>query len=144
MTREVFREDRPINEDVPVMERERSFGELLSRLAGNSAALVRDEIELAKQEMSEKVASLRSGFTILVVGAILAFLALMTLCAAAVIGLASFMGAGLAALIVGAALAVIGGAIAFIGLRQIKNTNMKPDKTIRTLKEDKEWLEEMT
>jgi hypothetical protein len=68
----------------------------------------------------------------------------MTLCAAAVIGLAKFMDAGLAALIVGVALAVIGGAIAFIGFRQIKNTTLKPDKTIRTLKEDKEWLKEMT
>ena len=38
-----------------------SFGELLGQLANNSAALVRDEIELARQEMSEKVTVLRSG-----------------------------------------------------------------------------------
>lgn len=144
MTQDVIREDRPIIEDARAMERERSFGELLSQLATNSAALVRDEIELAKQELREKAGSLRSGIITVAIGAVLALLALMTLCAAAVIGLAKIMDAGLAALMVGVALAVIGGAIAFIGFRQIKNTTLKPDQTIRTLKEDKEWLKEMT
>lgn len=41
------------------IERE-SFGDLLSRLATASAGLVRDELELAKQEFREKAKSLRA------------------------------------------------------------------------------------
>ena len=48
-----------------------SFGELLGQLANNSAALVRDEIELAKQEMSEKVGVLRSGVLVVAVGSMI-------------------------------------------------------------------------
>jgi uncharacterized membrane protein YqjE len=132
-----------INEDLSSVPRE-SFGELLGQLASHSSALVRDELELAKQEMREKLQSLSSGAITLVAGIALAQIALLSLCAATVIGLSVYMGPGIAALVVGAALILIGGGIAYLGFRQLKNTSLKPDKTIRSLKEDKEWLKEMT
>lgn len=125
------------------MQRE-SFGELLGELANNSAALVRDEIELAKQEMTEKVSGLRSGAITLAIGGLISFVALLTLTAAAVAGLAHVMDTGLAALLVGAVLAVIGGSIAFMGIGRLKRTNLKPEQTIETLEEDKEWLKRLT
>ena len=67
-----------------------SFGELLGQLANNSAALVRDEIELARQEITEKVIVLRSGITIAAIGLVIGLVAVLTLTAAAVIGLAHF------------------------------------------------------
>jgi hypothetical protein len=121
-----------------------SFGELLGDLANNSAALVRDEIELARQEMAEKGTELRSGVTTTAIGFVIAFVAALTLTAAAVIGLAQLVGAGYSALIVGGLLAVIGGITASVGLRQIKETNLKPKQTIETLEENKEWLKELT
>jgi hypothetical protein len=125
------------------MQRE-SFGELLGELANNSAALVRDEIALAKQEMTEKVGGLRSGVITLAVGGVIGFVALFTLAAAAVIGLAHVMDAGLAALLVGLVLAIVGGSIAFIGIGRLKRTDLKPGQTIETLEEDKEWLKQLT
>ncbi|MEK6322281.1 MAG: phage holin family protein [Acidobacteriota bacterium] len=121
-----------------------SFGELLSQLANNSAALVRDEIELARQEMSEKVSVLRSGILIVAVGSLIGLVAILTLTAAAVIGLAQYVGPGYAALIIGGTLALIGGITALAGLGQIKRTSLKPTQTIETLEEDKEWLKELT
>ncbi len=132
-----------LNEDVATMPRE-SFGELLAQLASQSAALVRDEIDLAKQEAREKVQSFRSGIIAVTAGAVLLLLALMSLCAAVIIGLAHYMSPGISALIIGVVLVIIGGAAAFIGFRQFKKTPIKPEKTIGTLKEDKEWLKEMT
>jgi len=90
-----------------------SFGELLGELANNSAALVRDEIELAKQEMREKVDVLRSGVVTTAIGGLIGFVALLTLTTAAVAGLAHVMDTALAALLVGVVLAAIGGGIAF-------------------------------
>ena len=126
-----------------VMQRE-SFGELLGELANNSAALVRDEIELAKQEMRENVSTLRHGVVTLAIGALLGFVALLTLTAAAVAGLAHVMDTALAALLVGGVFAVIAGSIAFTGIARLKRTNLKPRQTIETLGEDKEWLKQLS
>lgn len=125
------------------MSRE-SIGELLGQLANNSAALVRDEIALARQEMGEKINSFRSGVVTVAIGAIVGLVAILTLTAAAVIGLAHLMDAGYAALIVGGVLAIVGGIIASTGLNRLKQTSLKPEQTIETLEEDKEWLKELT
>ena len=125
------------------MQRE-SFGELLGQLVSHSASLVRDEVKLAKQEMLEELLSFKSGAITLVIGAALVWIALLTLCAAVVMGLSAFMGPGMAALVTGAGLVVIGGVIAFVGFRQLKKTTLKPEKSIRSLKEDKGWPKEMT
>jgi hypothetical protein len=121
-----------------------SFGELLGQLASNSAALVRDEIELARQEMSEKAIVLRSGIVTVAAGSLIGLVAILTLTASAVIGLAKYVGAGNSALIIGGALAIIGGVIVFVGRGRIKRTSLKPKQTIETLEEDKEWLKELT
>jgi hypothetical protein len=121
-----------------------SFGELLGELANNSAALVRDEIDLAKQEMREKVSVLRSGAVTIAIGGLLGFVALLTLTAAAVAGLAHVMDTALAALLVGVVLAAVGGSIAFMGIGRLKRTSLKPQQTIETLEEDKEWLKQLT
>ena len=97
-----------------------SFGELLGQLSTNSAALVRNEIALARQEVSEKIAGLRSGIILVAVGSVLGLIAILTLTAAAVIGLSKYVGPGNAALIVGLMLAIISATTALVGLSQIK------------------------
>src|SRR5436190_1304930 len=86
-------------------ERE-TIGELLRELAEESAGLVRGEVELAKQEMRESIAALRSGVTVLAVAALLGGMAVLVLCSAAVLALAPLLGGGLAALVVAAVLGV--------------------------------------
>ena len=124
--------------------RRESFGKLLSQLASNSAALVRDEIELARKEVSEKIIVVRSGIVILAAGSLIALVAILTLTAAAVIGLSKYVGAGNSALIIGGGLAILGSITTVIGLGRIKHTSLKPEQTIESLEEDKEWLKELT
>jgi len=121
-----------------------SIGALLGQLANNSAALVRDELTLARQEMSEKVSAYRSGAITVVIGAALSWIAILTLTAAAVIGLAHLMDAGYAALIVGGVLALVGGIVAMTGINRLKHIDPKPKQTIKTLEENKAWLKELT
>ncbi|HYP25976.1 MAG TPA: phage holin family protein [Blastocatellia bacterium] len=121
-----------------------SFGVLLGQLANDSAALVRDEIALAKQEMTEKVSAFKSGVVVLVAGAVIGLLAVLTLLAAAVIGLGNIIGPGYSALLIGVVLAVVAGIICAMGMRRLKETSLKPEQTIETLEEDKEWLKELT
>ena len=121
-----------------------SFGDLLSRLATASAGLVRDEIELVKQEMREKVKSLRTAMILAGAAGVLAIIALFTLDAALVIGVGKAIGFGWSALAIGVAVAIIAGIFACLGMSQFKRTSLKPEETIQSLKEDREWLKKIT
>lgn len=125
-------------------EHEQSFRDLLTRLANESAALVRDEIDLAKQEIAEKIKAWRSGLIAIAAASMLGLLGLMSLCAAAIAGLAKVIGPALSALVIGVALAIIGGVVFRGALQHLKRTGLKPEQTIRTLREDKEWLKNVT
>ena len=137
-------ERRPVLEAQRIDGERESFGELIGDLATNSAALVRDEIELVKQEMSEKLSSFREGVITIAIGSVILLVATLTLVAAAVIGLGHLVGPGWSALIIGGLFALIGGITAMVGLGQLKRTSLKPEQTIETLQEDKEWLKELT
>ena len=115
-----------------------SFRDLLGQLAGNSVALLRDEIELAKQEVQDRVQCALGGLVRVVIGVIVAQAALLVFCAAAVIGLAPRLGLGNSTLIVGTTLAVIGGVVGFIGLQKLRETDLNPRKAFQALKGDQE------
>jgi uncharacterized membrane protein YqjE len=121
-----------------------SLGDLVSRLGSSWAALIRDEVDLVKQELREKVSALKVGLVLMAVGATMCFAALLVLCAAAVTGLAYFIGWLLSTVIIGIGLASIGAIVVLLGLRLLRRSKVKPEKTIQTLKEDKEWLKGMT
>ena len=115
--------NKVVNKD-PTIQRE-SFTELLGQLANNSAAVVHDEIELVIQGIREKVRAVRSGVLTVATGAVVSFAAFLSLCAALVIGLTSYMAPVIAALATGTALALVGVIIAFIGYKQLKKSILK-------------------
>jgi uncharacterized membrane protein YqjE len=104
-----------------------SISELLVELANNSAALIRDELTLAKQEIREKLSAFQSGLIMTAIGVVIGLVALITLCAAAVIALAAYVNTWQAALIMGAILALTAGVTASVGLRRLKQTSLKPE-----------------
>jgi len=125
-------------------ERTPSFRELLRDLGQEVAALVRDEIDLAKQELRAEIAkSLRAGVLGLVLAAVLGLVSLLTLCAAAVLGLAHVMDPAWAALVVGVALGLAAAGFAALARRRLRPAELKPQATVETLKEDKEWLKDL-
>jgi uncharacterized membrane protein YqjE len=120
-----------------------TVGQLVSDLTQNFSALVRDEIELASKELQDKVAVLRSGSITVGVGGLIAMLGLMSLCAAAIVGLGLIIGVATAALVIGAFLALIGGVTFVMGLGRLKADRLKPADTIRSLEEDVRWLKRL-
>jgi hypothetical protein len=121
-----------------------SFGELVGLVASQSAGLVRDEVALAKREVQEKLKTVRSAASIVIIGAITALIAAMALCAAVIIALAEHVGPWQSALIVGLILGMTAGVVILIGVSRFKRTNLRPEQTIETLEENKEWLKEIT
>ena len=116
--------DNKLANQEPTTQRE-SFTELLGQLANNSAARVHDEIELVIQGIREKVRAVRSGVLTVATGAVISFAAFMSLCAALIIELTSYLAPVIAALVTGAALALMGVVIAFIGYKRLKKSMLK-------------------
>jgi uncharacterized membrane protein YqjE len=121
-----------------------SIGDLLSNLATQSTNLVRDEIALVGREFYEIGKTIRPALIVLAVGAFLAMLASITLCAAIVLVISQYITTWLSAAITGSIIGVIALTMILISVSRLKQTSFKPEQTLRSLEENKEWLKEIT
>ena len=121
---------------------DRSLSELFSAMTEDLSNLVRQELELAREEV--KVEASRAGTVAKLFGAagLVGYFALMMVLFAVAWGLAAVVPDGLAFLIVGVVLGAIAALLALRGRTQVQALNPKPEQTIETLKEDAQWLSE--
>ena len=124
--------------------RNESWGELIGELANQTVGLVRDEVALARRELEQKLKTVQSAAAVVAIGAFIALIAALSICAAVIIALAEYVGPWQSALIVGLILGMAAGVAIFIGIRKFKQTSLKPEQTIETIEENKEWLKELT
>ncbi|MAL99834.1 phage holin family protein [Hydrocarboniclastica marina] len=118
----------------------RSLTSLISELADESSALVRQEVALAKAEAQEKVTQLTNGIKYLVIGGAILIAGLFYILDAVVYGIARLMPEQyqlwLAALIVGVVVGVIGLVLLKKGEKNVQGTNLQPRRTVRSVKLD--------
>jgi hypothetical protein len=126
----------------PRPKAERSITTLLSDLASETILLIRQEMALLKAELHEKFSRVGQGATALGAGALIAYSGWLVLLAAAVLGLATVLPAWLAALIVALVALAIGGALVYIGKSRFDADSLMPQRTLRSLREDEQWLRE--
>ena len=118
------------------------LGDLIRQLAQDSATLVRQEVALAKAEIRENVKSVARDVTMVAIGGIVALLGVLVLIACLVMLVGDALDEGwLGALIVGGLFLIIGGVMAKKFLGNLKHDTLAPERTIETLKEDKQWLQ---
>ena len=132
--------------DMPPEElRERPISDLVKQLANQTSTLVRQEIDLAKAEMSQKAGVAGKGAGLLGGAAVVGLLAAGALTACLILVLSKAMDAWLAALIV---TVVFGAVAAFLGLAGRNKvraaTPPVPEQTVETVKEDVEWAKTRT
>lgn len=119
---------------------DRSLGELFAELSRETTELVRHEVALAKVELSQKAARVGKDVGFISMGGALAYVGLMTLVAALVLGLvAAGLDPWLAALIIGIVVTVTGYVSTQKGLTALKREQVAPTQTIDTLKENAQW-----
>jgi uncharacterized membrane protein YqjE len=116
---------------------EKSLGELFSTLTSDTCKLVRQEVQLAKTELLEKVALVGQSAAFIVCASLMGILALQALMAAAILGLANVVSAWLAALIVGGALLLVAGILAWLAILRVKSQGVAPRQTIESLQEER-------
>jgi drug/metabolite transporter (DMT)-like permease len=122
---------------------ERSIGELFGDLAKETSTLVRQEVQLAKTEMTQKVSAVGKDAGMIAAGGFVAYAGLLALIATLIIALGQLgVPWWLASLIVGVVVAAVGYFLIQKGINAIKATNMAPQQTIQTLKEDRQWASE--
>jgi hypothetical protein len=121
---------------------DRSLGDLFSELAAETGTLVRQEVALAQAEITAKATRVGKNVGFLAVGGAVAYAALLAILAGVVIGLSYFMPPWISAIVVG----LVVGAVAFFmissALEDLKNTNLKPEETVDSIKEDAQWLKD--
>ena len=125
--------------------RDRPIGELMKQLAQETTTLVRQEIELAKAEVSEKGKKAGIGFGLWGGAAVVGLFALAVLTAFLIMVLDTVMPGWAAALIVGGAYAAGAGVLYLLGRERVEEAKpVKPEQTVETLKEDVEWAKAQT
>jgi len=128
-----------------VEARDQGFGDLVRELSGQLSTLVRQEVELAKTELTEKGKKAGIGAGVLGGAAIAALLTLGTLTALLILALDTAMAAWAAALIVMLIWAAVAAALALIGRSKLREVGKPmPEKTVETVKEDVQWLKSRT
>jgi uncharacterized membrane protein len=127
---------------MPQRNEEPSLGELFASLARDTSNLVRQEVELARTEMTRKATSAGKELGYIAAGGAVAYVGLIVLAFAIVWLLAEVLPLWLSALIVGLVVAAIGYFVLQKGLSDFKRLNLAPKQTIETLKEDVAWAKD--
>lgn len=129
--------------DVPRIDR--SLGELFSDLSQQTAGLIRQEMRLAKAELSDQLSDV--GRHAAMIGASVAFgLAAVIAVAAAIALLLIKFGVApwLAAVITAVAMAGTAFVLAQSGISALRKKTITPVETIHSLKETTQWLKNGT
>jgi len=126
--------------------REESIAELVKRLAEQTNTLVKQEIQLAKAELTEKGRIAGAGAALLGAAALIGLLAAGALTACFIALLQTAIDhTWLAALIVAVVYAAIAIPLALRGRQRMREaTPPAPEKTIESVKEDAEWAKTRT
>jgi hypothetical protein len=118
----------------------RSLGDLFADLSREIGTLVRNEIALARAEMSAKLSRATRHVSTLAIGAVVALAGLFTLAASLVLLLVrAGMPAWAAALLVGLGLAGMGAMLAMGAIKALRDEDLTPTETIQTVKETAAW-----
>jgi hypothetical protein len=116
-----------------------SISELMQQLSEQTTRLARQEVELAKAEMTIKGRRLGIGAGAFGGAGLVALFGLGTLTAAAILLLATAISPWLAALIVGAVYLAVAGVLALVGKSKVESaTPPVPERAVASVKQDVE------
>ena len=120
-----------------------STGELVTRLSEQMSTLVRDELALARAEMTEKAKRAGTGAGLLGGGGVLALYGVAGLITTAILGLSEVWAPWLAALVVTVVVFAVAGVLALVGRAEVKQaTPPLPEKAKENVQADVETVKQ--
>jgi protein-S-isoprenylcysteine O-methyltransferase Ste14 len=127
-----------VDEQRPTATDQRSTLQILGQVADDVGTLVRKEIQLARQEITEGAIAKAKGGAAFAVAAVLGLFFLGFVAAAGAAKLAQWMEAWQAILIVAGVFLMMAVVAALVGMVKMR-TSMAPDKARQAIKEDLQW-----
>jgi uncharacterized membrane protein YqjE len=129
--------------DVPRMDR--SLGELFSDLSQQTAELIRQEMRLAKVELSERLSDVGRHAAMIAAAAVFGLAAVMALTAAIALLLVDLgLQPWVATLITAVVLGIAAFVLAQSGITALRKKTIAPVETMHSLKETTQWLKNGT
>lgn len=126
-------------------ENDRSLASLLQETRDDLKQFVQTRYEMLLIEVNEKLAAWKMFIPMLLAALVIAGAAFLTLTFAFVAALRPLFdqahGWAIAALIVGGAYSVMAAIIGWLGYREITAAGLRPERTLRVLKQDQVWLQ---
>jgi hypothetical protein len=123
--------------------RERSLGDLFAELSQETSTLVRQELTLARKEVTQKVSLLGRDVAFVAVGGAIAYGGFLCLLATLVVVLYIILHHWwLSALIVTVLALGGGGLLIQQGLNNLKREDLTPRRTLQSLQQSGEWAKE--
>ena len=123
--------------------RRRPAAELVRDLSTQVSTLVRQELELARAELTAKGKQAGIGAGLLGGAGLLALYGTGALVAAAILGLSTALDGWLAAIVIGAALLILAGVLGLVGkARAQRAVPPAPQQTVASVKEDVRFTKE--
>ncbi len=127
-----------------------SLSSLFTTLTREVSELIRQEIALARAEVSEKVSQIEVGAGSLAAGGMIILVGLFFLAEALVFGVAALLqlwvgdvvAAWLAPLLVGLVIVIVGWVLLAKGRSNLKARNLTPRRTVESLSRDEKLVEE--
>jgi uncharacterized membrane protein YqjE len=124
---------------------ERPLGELFADLAREIGDQMRQELNLAKTEMTQKATRVGRNIGALAVGGAVVYAGFLALVAAAILVLAAIgVPWWLSALIVGVVVVAVGALFVQRSLTALRQTDLAPRRTMQTLRDDTQLVKERT
>ena len=121
---------------------EKPLGQLFSELAVETRQLVRQEIALAKTEMTEKATFVGRNAGLAAAGGAVALIGVLPIVAGVIIALGHKIGYATSAFIVGIVFLIIGAVVVSKALNALKRGSIAPVETAAQVKETTQWMKE--
>lgn len=128
---------------------EKPLSQVLTEFKDELKGFAATRIAMLREEMREKMDVAKAALPAIAAGIVLALFAVVFLCLALVAVVAMALGGGAGAW--AAAFAIVGGVFLLIGtlaisfgVNKLKARSLKPERTLRILKQDQIWLQNET
>jgi uncharacterized membrane protein YqjE len=119
----------------------KSLSATINELKQELREFAQTRLQMLQAEMNEKLTAWKTGIPLMLVGAVFAFVGFLVLTGALVFVVAIPLGIGWALAAVGLLYLILAAVTAWIGYAEISHNQLKPERTLRVLKEDQIWIQ---
>lgn len=127
--------------DINYEKNNRRLSEVINELKSELREFAQTRYQILQAEMKEKLTAWKAGIPLIGVAVLFVLVAFLLLTGALVYVVAIPLGVGWALTAVGMTYLILAAIIGWLGYAEISHNQLKPERTLRVLKEDQIWIQ---